>query len=108
MGARPRWVANDPFLAKDAGMRPGQQYVEEFLSRSLSRYGGAWEDGLKGLFAGIYRMLATCHACKMATSTDQASGTLRAPLIYKAPTDFCDIGQILSAAYADVSLIRKR
>ena len=105
--ARSAWMANGPFLAKDAGMRPGQKDAAEFMSRALSRYGGAGEEGVNGLFAGIYRKLTTCLSCKMETRTDQDSGTLRAPLIYDTKRDFCDIGQILSAEYPDVSLIKK-
>ena len=105
--ARSSWIANDPFLAKDAGALPGQQDAADFLSRAMSCFGGDVEDGLNALFAGIYRRLTTCLSCKMETRTDQASGTLHAPLIYDKERGFCDIGQSLKSEYPDVSLIKK-
>ena len=105
--ARSVWVANDPFLAKDAGMQPGQQDAAEFLDRALSRYGGAGDEGLRGIFAGIYRKVTTCLFCRMETRTDQKSGTFCAPIMYETKSDFCDLGKILMAEYPVATLIRK-
>ena len=49
--ARSSWIANDPFLSKDAGMRPSQQDAADFLSRAISFFCGDVEGGLNGLFA---------------------------------------------------------